>query len=112
MGAPIAGWRSIACSADGCRMVAAYFDHSSYKGLIYTAQITLAPRLDITPSEASPVLAWTVPSTRLVLQQNADLATTNWTDVATVPTLNCANLKYQVAIQDPLGRSFYRLASR
>jgi len=110
--APTKIWSSVACSADGSKMVAGEYDLSSYKGLVYTAQTTPTSWLEITPSEGNLVLSWTVPSMPFVLQQNSDLSTTNWTDVTTVPTLNYVNLKYQVTIPAPLGMSFYRLVSR
>jgi hypothetical protein len=46
------------------------------------------------------------------LQQNSDLGTTNWTDVAMTPTLNYTNLHYEVSVTRGGTSIFYRLTSR
>ncbi len=45
----------------------------------------------------------------LVLQENSDLSTINWTDVTIPPTLNVTNLQNQVTVPPPAGNRFYRL---
>lgn len=105
-------WRvSAAASADGNQLVAA----ANSGGFIYTLQFPLppspslpAPRLSISPAGANLTLAWLVPSTSFVLQQNVDLSTSNWTDVLTLPTLNLTNLHYQATVSPPNGRGFFR----
>jgi hypothetical protein len=54
-------------------------------------------------------LAWLVPSTRFVLQENSNLGSTNWVDVPTSPTLDLTNLHQRVTLTPSLGSSFYRL---
>ena len=80
-------------------------------GLIYTWQTTPTPRLGIANTAGSVVLAWTVPSMKFVLQQNSDLATTNWTDLTISPKLNYTSLNYEASLQPTNGPMFYRLAS-
>ncbi|MGA2657046.1 MAG: hypothetical protein ABSH34_05955 [Verrucomicrobiota bacterium] len=46
-----------------------------------------------------------------VLQQNADLGTTNWTDVPGTPALDYSTLRNQVAVPAPAGPMFYRPGS-
>lgn len=78
-------------------------------GGIYTWQTTPHPVLNVTPSGTNLVLCWIVPSQPFVLQENADLTTTNWTDVATAPVLNLTNLQNQVTLPLPAANRFYRL---
>ena len=40
---------------------------------------------------------------------NADLTTTNWTEVLTTPPLNLANLQNELILPVPAGNRFYRL---
>jgi hypothetical protein len=97
-------WQSVASSADGGKLVAA-----SFYGLIYTSHSTPAPLLSIALSSYNATIAWLVPSSNFVLQQNSDLNTTNWTDVPTPPTLNYANLHYEVNVSPSPGSRLYRL---
>ena len=53
------------------------------------------------------VVSWPYPSTGFVLQQNADLGTTNWTDVSTTPIDDSDNRT--VIVSPPVGNRFYRL---
>jgi hypothetical protein len=103
--ASIRWWWSTASSADGSKLVA-----TVYNGGIYTWQSTPAPLLRVSPSGTNVVISWTVPSLNFVLQQNSDLATTNWTDVTTAPTVT--NLQNQVVLPAPTGNAFYRLLSQ
>jgi hypothetical protein len=96
--APSRTWSSVASSADGCKLVAAVNG-----GGIYTWQTTPTPVLSIAPSGSKFVLSWIIPSAPFVLQQAADLATPNWTDVPTPPILNLTNLQHQVTV--PLSSS-------
>ena len=53
-----------------------------------------------------------MPSANIVLQQNFDLATTNWTTISNTPVLNLTNLENQVTIPMPdSGMAYYRLAA-
>ena len=78
-------------------------------GGIYTWQTTPHPVLNVTPSGANLLLSWIIPSQPFVLQENADLATTNWTDVASAPVLNLTNLQNQVTLPLSAAHRFYRL---
>jgi hypothetical protein len=99
-------WRGAASSADGGAWVAA----DGGPGGIWTSQTTPAPRLNLAPSGGQLTLSWIVPSTNFVLQQNLDLATTNWTNVTNQPALNLTNLQYQAGLLPSNAGSFYRLA--
>ena len=119
--APTNHWASVASSADGCKLVAAVrravvvvnsADFRYTPGGIYTSQSTPTPFLNIIPSDGNLNLFWTVPSMNFVLQQNSDLAVTDWTDVTTRPDLNYSNLHYEVTLPAPTSTRFYRLVSR
>lgn len=99
-----ANWAGVASSADGAKLVAV-----ANGGGIYTWQTTPAPTLNITPSGDGLLVSWVVPSMNFRLQENSDLTTTNWTDLAIAPVLNFTNLQNQVTL--PLGTAnrFYRL---
>ncbi|HTL18786.1 MAG TPA: hypothetical protein VL793_16230, partial [Patescibacteria group bacterium] len=96
MNAPQANWVSVASSADGNKMVAVVNG-----GGIYSWQTTPTPALNIVSSGSSLVLSWTIPSRNFVLQQNTNLNTADWTEVATTPAINFANLHYQVTMSMP-----------
>jgi hypothetical protein len=104
---PYGKWSSVASSADGTKLVAVVQD-----GGIWTWQTTPAPILALASSGGELVLSWTVPSMNFALQQNADLNTTNWTDVPGQPVLDYSTLRNQVATAAPPGTMFYRLVSR
>jgi photosystem II stability/assembly factor-like uncharacterized protein len=104
--ASAANWKSVASSADGHKLVAAV-----YRGGIYTCQTTPKPVLDLTPSATGFLISWIVPSMPFVLQENADLTTTNWNDVTTAPILNFTNLYYEVSVPVASANRFYRLKS-
>jgi hypothetical protein len=98
---PALNWRSLASSADGTRLVAA-----SAQG-IYISQPP--PALSIALTSDSLALSW--PSTTLpfFLQQNCDLATSNWKAVSNSPSLT--NGWYQMSVSAASGATFYRLWS-
>jgi len=104
--APTANWSSVASSADGCKLAAVVNG-----GGIYTWQTTPSPKLNITPSGSGLLISWIVPSMPFVLQENFDLATPNWTDVPTTPTLNFTNLHHEVTVPLSTTNRFYRLRS-
>ena len=110
--APITNWQSVACSADGCKIIASQYDYDG--GTIYTAQSSPAPILNIAPSNTGTGvhLSWIVPSIPLMLQQNPDLTSTNWTAVLAEPSLNYNRLENEVCVPAPPGRNFYRLISK
>lgn len=102
--APNAPWSGVASSADGCKLVAV-----ANSGGIYTWQTTPMPALKITPSADGLLVSWIVPSMNLQLQENSDLTTTNWADVAIAPVLNVTNLQNQIALPQAGAMRFYRL---
>ena len=107
---PIYEWNSVAASADGKKWIAAALnDPNSSPGPIYVSQTAPAPRLTLWPAGSSFVLSWTIPAIDFTLQQNSDLATTNWTNVATPPVLNLSNLQNQVILSPTNPVGFYRL---
>jgi hypothetical protein len=111
--APVLTWSAVASSADGCRLVAVASGGAyAYLGAIYTWQTTPHPVLNVTPAGTNLVLYWIIPSQLFVLQENADLTATNWSDVASAPVLNLTNLQNQVTLPLPAGNRFYRLKSR
>lgn len=105
--APNLDFRSVAYSADGTKLVASVYD-----GAIYTLQTTPTPCLNIALSCTNLALSWIIPSSNFSLQQNSDLTTTNWINVATAPVLNLTNLQNQTTLPFPEGNYFYRLKSQ
>jgi len=101
--APNKTWNSVACSADGGKLVAVV----GYGGSIYTSQTTLSPQLHGSPASTNLTLAWTVPSTNFVLQQSTDLS--SWSPVTNPPVLNLTNLQNQVTLPSSNSSGFYRL---
>ncbi len=101
---PNLSWSSVTSSADGCKLVAV-----TLGGGIYTSQSKPTPLLSLAPSGGISLISWTIPSMDCVLQQNSDLTTTNWTDVATPPVFNLTNLLGQVLVSPAKGNVFYRL---
>lgn len=100
-------WNSVTTSADGHLLAA-----TAYGAGVYTLQTTPSPLLNISASSAGVLLSWIVPSQSFVLQQNADLGTTNWTDVATTPVLNLNTLGNEVTVTPSNSRMFYRLIAQ
>jgi hypothetical protein len=102
--APVTSWHGVAMSADGSILIA-----SGNEG-IYTAQIPAKPPLSIAPSGANLSLSWPLPSTGFVLQQSADLTSTNWVNVTN--TVTPTNYWNQVTLSPPAsGNVFYRLVN-
>jgi photosystem II stability/assembly factor-like uncharacterized protein len=114
--APEQAWTAVASSADGCLMAGSAANWPivlpAYPGNIYTAQITPALRMNITPANGNLKPSWIVPSTHFVLQENSDLTTANWTDVTNTPVLNLTNLQEEVTLPATNGSGFYRLATQ
>jgi hypothetical protein len=75
---------------------------------IYAIQTPGAPRLRVYLTTANTVIvAWPAPSTGFHLQQNPDVATSNWSGVTNA--VNVVNGENQVTMSPPLGNRFYRL---
>jgi hypothetical protein len=103
---PAETWTSVASSADGNMLVAG----TSYGG-VWISHVTPSPQLNISTVSSNMALSWIIPSTNLVLQQNLDLATTNWLTLTNTPALNLTNLRNQIMLPPSNGSGFYRLAS-
>jgi hypothetical protein len=99
----------VVSSADGTQLVAAPINRTG--GSVYTWRTTPAPLLSLASAGANGVISWTIPTGNFGIQQNTDLTTTNWTNVATQPILNFGSLQYQTTVSPPSsGAVFYRLA--
>jgi hypothetical protein len=71
-------------------------------------EVSLPPAaLDIAPSGTNLVLSWPSPPEGFKLQQNSNLATTNWTTMTNTPTIT--NGQNQVFLPSAAGSRFYRL---
>ena len=82
--------------------------NGGFWGIIAAIPTPGAPMLNVRLTAADRViLAWPNPSTGFVLQQNADLNTTNWVNVATSPQI--VGNEMQVTVSPPVGYRFYRL---
>jgi hypothetical protein len=107
--APVTNWISVASSADGSRLAVTVGDILWNSGGIYTRQTMPRPKLNIAASGSGLLLSWIVPSMPFVLQENANLNTTDWIDVPTQPTLNLSNLNHEVSVPLSNTNRFYRL---
>ena len=75
---------------------------------LYAVSTPGAPRLTITLTSTNTVLiSWPSPSIGFVLQQNSNLASTNWVNAPQTPTDNGASVS--VVVNPPTGNLFYRL---
>jgi hypothetical protein len=111
---PSAFWQGLSCSANGNNWVAISAGTNLGgigKGSIWISQTPPLNALKIS-SPGNLQLSWTIPSTNLVLQQNADLLTTNWLDVTNVPVVDLTNLQNQVVLPLPSNNSFFRLKTQ
>ena len=104
---PYQYWVSTASSADGGMLAAL-----ASLNRIYTLSSPPAPWLTSAAAGGNLVLSWTVPSTSLVLRQNADLMTANWYDSPYPGTLVVSSLQYQVVVPMTNPANFFRLESR
>lgn len=84
---------------------------TGYQGDLYTLQFTPTPHLNLKASGSHLAFSWTVPSTKFVVQQNADLSTTNWVTLTNVPVLNLTNLQHEVVMSPVGGSGYYRLVT-
>jgi hypothetical protein len=102
--APNEPWVSVASSADGSLLVAV-----ASNGAIYVSktQVSSLPLLSISPVSNQFVIAWPTNATSFVLQQNVNLATTNWTTVTNA--VNPTGNQNQVFISPLTTNRYYRL---
>lgn len=99
---PTANWSSVASSADGSKLVA-----TMYNGLIYTWQYK--PILCLSSFQTNLVASWasSLFATGYVLQQNSDLASTNWATVGL--TVNDDGTNKSVTLSPLIGNNYFRL---
>jgi photosystem II stability/assembly factor-like uncharacterized protein len=107
---PTGYWSGVISSADGGRLFGILpSDSTGFKGSLYISQSIVAPTLRVALSENKVLVAWTIPSSTFVLQQNFDPASANWTDVTNLAV--SVNLDLQVTLGTSPGRSLFRLKS-
>ncbi len=104
------GWRSVACSADGTKLVAVDNPGGGTNGLIYISGTVIVPKLTIfapfsTPFSNNVAVAWPYPSTGWTLQQNTGLTPASWS--ASAGVTNNGHVNY--LITPPFGNMFFRL---
>jgi photosystem II stability/assembly factor-like uncharacterized protein len=88
--APERNWETVASSADGSKLIAAgelLSDLTSSVIYTYADLPTNAPTLNMATAGGSAFLSWPWPSAGFVLQQNSDLATTNWVNLPGAPAV-------------------------
>jgi hypothetical protein len=101
-------WSSVAVSADGTKLAAA--ENAGHIYTLHLSPVTISPSLRIRPSSTNAVVSWLVPSMNFTLQENSDVASSNWVNVAAAPVLNTANLHNEVTVPSTLGNAFFRLS--
>jgi hypothetical protein len=75
---------------------------------LYAVSTPGAPRLTLTLTSTNTVLiSWPSPSTGFVLQQNSNLASTNWVNAPQTPADNGTSVS--IVVNPPTGNLFYRL---
>lgn len=104
-------WGCVASSADGNKLFAAEGADGA-GGYVWTYQTTPSPNLNVATTNINVALSWLVPSTNFVLQQNSDLATTDWVTLTNTPTLNFTNLNYEVTLSPSNSSGFFRLITQ
>jgi hypothetical protein len=77
--------------------------------IISVVQTVNAPVLAVEHSGGSVMVSWPSSATGFTLQQNSNLATTNWT--ASGYSITTANGTNSIVITPPLGHLFFRLAN-
>lgn len=110
---PVFGWGKFVNQDDALHMVDSGLEYGGAG--IYAGTQTLIgepPVLNFAHYASHLQLWWRMSATELVLQQTSDLASPNWVDATSLPTLNHASFRYEVTIRDSEGRRFYRLASK
>lgn len=84
-----------------------YTLQGGFWGIVAAVQTPGAPLLTISRVGSSVIVSWPSPSTGFLLQENASLGNTNWTNVAQSPTDN--GTTKSVTVTPPVGNRFYRL---
>jgi hypothetical protein len=99
------GWRSVACSADGTKLIAVDNPGGGTNGLIYISGVVIAPKLVIVNLVTNVGVAWPYPSTGWTLQQNSNLTAAGWSPTSGVTNNGHSNY----LITSPTGNMFFRL---
>jgi len=99
-------WHSAASSADGSKALAVCFYD------IWTLQTVSAPVLDLLQCNGGVSISWILPSTAYVLQQNADLTTTDWLTLTNTPALDLTTLRNHITNLTTHRSGFYRPITR
>jgi len=109
----LAEWNAVASSADGNKLFAATYAYlvNDGSGGVYCLQTTPSPKLKLMSLSTNLAISWAVPSAKFVLQQNADLKTTNWVTLPNTPLLIFTNLLNQILLIPTNSNAFYRLAT-
>jgi hypothetical protein len=108
--APALQWTGVCMSADSSFMAASTRSDASDQGGVYIAHLPAQPSLSIAQSGANLSLSWPLPSAGFVLQQSADITSTNW--VTLTNSANPSNYWNQVTLSPPAaGNAFYRLVN-
>jgi hypothetical protein len=109
--APVYGWSSVASSADGSELVAAY-DGGSNSG-IWIGRTTPSPLVNMELANSNLMLSWGLPSTNFVLQESFDLTMTNWFTLTNAPSLDPTTMQNQVMLlQSIASQGFFRLIAQ
>jgi hypothetical protein len=99
------GWRAVACSADGTKLVAVDYPGGGTNGLIYISGTVIRPALGIGRQGNIVRVSWQYPSTGWTLQQSSNLTAASWSPVSGVT--NNGYLNY--IFPSPTGHMFFRL---
>jgi hypothetical protein len=84
-----------------------YTIDGGFWGIIAAVQTVGAPLLTIQPATPNVLVSWPAPSTGFTLQQNFDLATTNWSTVGlSILVTNGSNI---VTVPSSVGNKYFRL---
>lgn len=98
-------------SADGGEIIVEQTSGSG--GLTnWIGHATPSPRLNIQTTNGNLGISWLLPSTNFVLQQNADIATSNWVTIPGDPTLNFTNLNQEISVPVTTSNAFFRLTTQ
>lgn len=104
-------WSEVRSSADGSELLACAYDYP-YANSLWLYHSTPSPQLQLVSSDTNIALSWLVSSTNFALQQNLDLATTNWVTLTNTPTLNFANLNSELILPPSDSSGFFRLMTQ
>src|SRR5208282_3557383 len=107
--ASLIAWSAVACSGDKSNIVLASSEIFTLKEPWLPPPTVPSPRLKTAETDSAFGVSWLVPSTRFVLEETSDLASGNWTNAPSAPTLNLTNLNYQWTASQSQNNAFFRL---